>query len=98
METVGEYRARIESLTAELQALRGTALIPWAVMSAEQQCNTLRAMHRHGGGFVKRLAEVWVAADPINSVKLGATFCGYVSEYGPGSMPYAECELRERMA
>lgn len=95
METVGEYRQRVESLTAELRSLRGDTLIPWAVMSPEQQRITLHAMHRFGGSFVSRLATVWQLADPINSIKLGATFAGYVAEYGPGTVVYAEAERRE---
>lgn len=96
MQTVGEYRTRVDQLTQELQALRGDAHIPWAVMSPEQQRTTLHAMSRFGDTFAARLADAWRVADVVSSIKLGATFCGLVATYGPGTVIYADAERRER--
>jgi hypothetical protein len=98
MATVGEYRTRIESLLGEIERLRLAqpgSQVPGAVMNADQRRITLHAMSRFGGRFVSRLAEAWSAAEPLDSIKLGALFAGYVALYGPGSADYAEAERRE---
>jgi hypothetical protein len=43
--------------------------------------DTLDAMARYGGSFVKQLAELTRAADPINRQKLMAAFPEYFAEY-----------------
>jgi len=49
---------------------------------------TARAMKRHGGSFVKALADCVLHADPSNKEKLKKAFPEYFRDYGPGSRPY----------
>ena len=42
---------------------------------------TFDAMTRHGGSFVKKLAEAWRLADPENSARLIRAFPEYFEQY-----------------
>lgn len=42
---------------------------------------TLEAMERFGGGFVRQLAKLAAVADPVNFLKIKATWPNYFAEY-----------------
>ncbi len=47
----------------------------------EEEFKVVDAMHRHGGSFVKALAECFYRADMVNVIKLKEAFPEYWKQY-----------------
>ncbi len=48
---------------------------------SEQEQDTIDAMKRYGGSFVKQLAELYMLGDPINQRRLAREFSDYFERY-----------------
>lgn len=53
-------------------------------MNSDERIQTIRAMRRFGGSFVRALASALEVADEHNAAKLVAAFPEYMRTYGPG--------------
>jgi hypothetical protein len=43
--------------------------------------DVVHAMRQHGGAFIKKLAEAWLAADPVNQFRLSTAFAMEFGNY-----------------
>ena len=58
----------------------------WADLSEAEQSRTMTTAREYGGGFVRKLADLWNVADATNAAKIGEAFGAMLIEsYGPGS-------------
>lgn len=55
----------------------------WDQMSKRDRINTLQNMRWNGGGFAGHLAEAWMVADSVNSLRLAEAFPDLVEKYQP---------------
>lgn len=60
-----------------------------APLTAAELHRTFTAMRTHGGGFVSRLADAWLHADPANRARIEAAFPHLLVSFGPASPFYA---------
>lgn len=52
-------------------------------MDYDTRHKTFQAMEKFGGGFCRKLAIAWYAADTRNKERIETAFADYVAEYGP---------------
>jgi hypothetical protein len=59
-------------------------------VTEKQIVASIRTAHHYGGGFIKKLAEAALAADPYNRNKVLSNWPDLLTNYGPGSNFYRE--------
>ena len=85
---MSEVRALLAGLDMVHDALGvGAAMPPEPRVESERRSmitdgEVIQAMQTHGGGFVKRLAELAKVADSVNLARIKAAFPVYWSNYG----------------
>jgi hypothetical protein len=72
-ETIGEIR---EALT-----LPATVAAKSPGMHRDEKLDVIREMRKHGGTFVRQLAETWAAADDDNARRIEVAFADCVEKY-----------------
>ena len=63
-------------------------------MTASEEHKTLITARIHGGGFIARLAEAALHADPYNRRQVFDAFPLLIAKYGPGTNFYDKHEQR----
>lgn len=64
--------------------------MPYTTLTPTQQHRTWVAIDLYGGGFCRRLAAAWFAADSSHRERLNAAFPDLLTKYGPGSGFYRD--------
>jgi len=77
---------------------KGALIKAVAADNQVEDVQVLHAMKRHGGGFVKALAEAGFLADSVNLQKLKTTWPDYWAEYEAFARADQQREAKERFA
>lgn len=59
-------------------------------MTPNEEIRTLLTAKQHAGGFLYRIAEAALHADPVNRQRVFAAFPELISVYGPDAPLYQE--------